>query len=671
MNLCTSSARGVGAVLPFLLFLSGCSEYRLRGERPEEPPEGDEPVDSGTPWVTRPVEEWCNGVDDDGDGLVDEGFSDIDGDGTADCVDEACAVELPSPRTETCGICQGDERPLSPPPVDPWNWTVEWAWHDGVHRLSEGTVLSTPVVGDLDADGQPEVVFVYYDDLSSAPQSLIVLDGATGSTRWVLDGFNPARTVALGDINGDGFGDIVAYALPDEGSSFLRAVDRDGLALWDLEHEIFSHTGDLANPYITDLEGDGAVEVLAHNLIIDGSTGTVLAELEGAEIGHTATWSPVSADLDGDGQQEILCNNGVYDNQGMHLFDCGDAIGFSSFSQAADIDGDALGEVVSISDGLITVCDDDGTVLWVQDHGYRTGPSSIADFDGDGLQEIAVVLDSSLMLFDGDGAVLWETPVSELSGCPGPTAWDMDLDGTPELILADWEDLLVLDGNTGTVVMSIADHASNTKTETPTVADIDGDGHGEILFGSGPCLHNPCNWLGVHAIGSTDGDWPWAPPVYNQHGYHRGGINDDLSVPTDTTPHWLRDDNVFRGQAPPLVTPDLPNLQAEIHDVCIASCADDGVAMVSLQIWNSGAAEADAGVSLRLYAVVDDLEQLIHEHTTTAAIPAAASLEWTVETERHLLGSELRLVVDEDNAVEECIEDDNQGVLTVEFCEQR
>jgi hypothetical protein len=42
--------------------------------------------------VTFPIREECNGIDDDSDGLTDEGYPDTDGDGIADCVDgrEAC-----------------------------------------------------------------------------------------------------------------------------------------------------------------------------------------------------------------------------------------------------------------------------------------------------------------------------------------------------------------------------------------------------------------------------------------------------------------------------------------------------------------------------------------------------------------------------------------------------
>ena len=65
----------------FLVVVTGCIDYGLDQD------DDDASDDSSV--------EHCNGVDDDGDGLVDEGFDDSDGDGIADCVDDDCVVELP------------------------------------------------------------------------------------------------------------------------------------------------------------------------------------------------------------------------------------------------------------------------------------------------------------------------------------------------------------------------------------------------------------------------------------------------------------------------------------------------------------------------------------------------------------------------------------------------
>ena len=66
-----------------LLFLLSCVDYNVSSNNDNEPPV---PQDSDTPEATLP-EEVCNGDDDDGDGAVDEDFTDSDADGVADCVD--------------------------------------------------------------------------------------------------------------------------------------------------------------------------------------------------------------------------------------------------------------------------------------------------------------------------------------------------------------------------------------------------------------------------------------------------------------------------------------------------------------------------------------------------------------------------------------------------------
>jgi len=64
------------------LGVGGCSDW---GVKQFDDDGGDTETDDQIPG-----EEVCNGDDDDGDGLVDEGFLDSDLDGIADCLDTDC-----------------------------------------------------------------------------------------------------------------------------------------------------------------------------------------------------------------------------------------------------------------------------------------------------------------------------------------------------------------------------------------------------------------------------------------------------------------------------------------------------------------------------------------------------------------------------------------------------
>jgi hypothetical protein len=69
------------------------------------------------PWTHVPPGEWCNGQDDDGDSLVDEGCADRDGDGVVDDLDN-CPL-MPNPQQEDDDQdLQGDVCETTPPPPD-------------------------------------------------------------------------------------------------------------------------------------------------------------------------------------------------------------------------------------------------------------------------------------------------------------------------------------------------------------------------------------------------------------------------------------------------------------------------------------------------------------------------------------------------------------------------
>jgi hypothetical protein len=618
-----------------LAFLFGCNEYKLNPNvDPNEEPDSDADTDPGLDTGV-PAEE-CNGEDDDQDGEIDEGFLDVDADGIADCLDDACDVEMPAPRSEVDSTCEGGVEG-SDPPVDPWDVGVEWSW--------TGTgVVSTPVVGDLDLDGIPEVVASDY-------AGTYVLDGTSGTVLWSIPGTDGYSGVALGDVDGDGFGDIIttrgSYGTPHS----IEAWDSTGTRLW----ATMGGKGEETYPLIADLDADGDVEVVVNEYVFDGATGAVLFTLaiSGGQWG-----APAAADMDGDGVMEILLENRIYDLTGKALMTCGVG-GIGSFPHPVNVDADLEGEFLVAGYGQMTLCDDDGTQLWSRTYPSYGTAMACADFDGDGLMEFAFPTGNVLYLIDDDGSNLWTTPIADASGLAGTTSWDVNYDGAPEIVYADEQDILVIDGATGTIVARDPNHASWTAAETPAVADVDGDGAGELVYGS-----NGGGYNGVTVIGGTDGDWPYSKPVYNQYTYYGDNVEDDLSIPPTPEAPWIADANIFRGQPSAIYLEGTPNLRVAITDVCVASCDEGGYAAVWVQVWNDGAIAIDAGMAVHLYGTVGGSQQLIASSATTASIPSGGSEEMLFETTSEKLGTELYVVVDEPDLLAECDEDDNVGVWT-------
>jgi hypothetical protein len=631
-----------------LLLLTACIENNL-GLGKQDP--GD--FDSGTPILdtggdsdtvtTPPPEEVCDGIDNDGDGAVDEDFSDIDVDGTADCVDDACTVDVPAARAEVDPACQ-EPGLATVPPVDPWNQVIEW------QNLS-GAVLSTPVVGDLALDGVPDVVVGMSSSGTSYGGDIVVLDGATGAQTLAIPGADVTGGVALGDVDGDGFGDIVGIFGPSPcvDPSEVRAYDRTGVLLWS-SPPIYACE---SYPAIADLDGDGTVEVVSSGYVLDGGTGAVETTLPVS----SSDWSqPALADMDGDGIQEILYSNQVIDISGVTRYACGSNVG--AIPHPVNADADSEGEMLVSAYGLLTLCDDDGTVLWSRAHGVLGTALAIADFDGDGAQEIAFPNGGLLFLLEMDGTEIWRTPISDSSGLAGATSWDIDLDGVPEVVYADEVDILVIDGATGTVVIREGAHGSMTLAETPAVADVDGDGQGELIYGSDLGL------TGITVVGGADGDWPWAPPVYNQHSYYAANIGEDLSVPATPEAPWIQEGNLFRGQPSALVYKGDVELAIDITDTCAASCEDDGVAMVEVQVWNAGVTTAPAGLAVDLWADFAGVETLVGTQLTATELAPQTSLELSFTVTGAALRERLVARVDAADTVSDCDVTDNEDVRT-------
>ncbi|MCL4266411.1 MAG: VCBS repeat-containing protein [Anaerolineae bacterium] len=155
-----------------------------------------------------------------------------------------------------------------------------------------------PAVADLDGDGLPEAVM-------ASETLLFAFNGADGSVQWTAP-LDPGRTggVNIADIDGDGAVEIIASSLFNGGT--LYAFEADGTLIWTA----LAPDSSPLNTSAADLDGDGAFEILWNGdgqgfTIYDGRTGAILFN-EPLAYSATGTDIPVAADVDGDGYAEVI-----------------------------------------------------------------------------------------------------------------------------------------------------------------------------------------------------------------------------------------------------------------------------------------------------------------------------------------------------------------------------
>jgi len=629
---------------------AACSDYSLTEDKDPEPlgsdtSEPDDPADTDpdTDTDVLPEEEECNGIDDNGNGEIDEGFPDTDGDGIADCVDDGCEVEQLPP-----GTIDVDEECLAPDieVLDPWDVAIEWQ-----HTVSSGNgVIVMPAVGNLtddngdgviDRDDNPDIVFTTWQS-----NTLVALHGDGSGVIWERSGYDGSAGVAIADVDNDGEPEVIAASTDRR----VVSVGADGTPEWASQTFAWQV---YPQPTVADLEGDGDVEIVFDIAVVEGSTGATVTTLAGI----ASSWrAPVVADVDDDGQQEILLAEHAYAPDGSIEFSVA-RFGDSTFSAVADIDGDPGGESFWVTGRFMYIVDDDGSLIRTVDLNpatSRPGPPSVADFDGDGQVEIAVPGNSELELFEIDGTRAWANPVQDNSGIAGVSAYDVDADGIYEVLYADEVSLRVFDGATGGVLYTNTSHSSATVWEYPVVADVDGDDSAEIVIAS-----NGSVWRGVTVLGHAGSGWARSGPTWAVHDFALTNVDADGRVPSPAPKSWDVY-NVFRAR--PTVDDAAVDLSVEIVDVCFSGCTDESPAQVSVQVGNPGGLEAAAGASVALYRLDGEVETLIAVQTVPDAIPSGTTSASVVfDITKGDVGSDGIVVR---------VDDDGTGVGTQDECDE-
>ena len=176
----TTTTTGLSTVATQSCSWGGLSDFSGSGAQWVWPASCSNPSATPDAWfVTElevcPATEMCNGIDDDGDGEVDEGFSDTDGDGIADCmdvedcdcidndgdgeIDENCEFELTITGTGDDaatfyldGALVGASSGWST--VDSWTTTISGGVHHVAAEVSDVSGVQVGFRSTLHVDGQ-------------------------------------------------------------------------------------------------------------------------------------------------------------------------------------------------------------------------------------------------------------------------------------------------------------------------------------------------------------------------------------------------------------------------------------------------------------------------------------------------------------------------------------
>lgn len=455
-------------------------------------------------------------------------------------------------------------------------------------------IVATPIIGNLDADPQSEILFLTNQfNNGTIAERLIAVDGLTGVLQFEVPAASSTfHSVALGDIRNDSPGPEIVFPT---GSGRLKLLSATGQELFDVAGG-GSGVNQRVMPAIANLDEDPEPEIVARTSNSFDSLGVFNGD-------GTVSWtsslnsitSVVVADLNLDTKPEVLATH-TFNTlsliqppavsgttaQGLPLWQTrlGGAFFGIGTPAIADVDGAIGGDlepeiVVGTNDGLLNILNHDGTVLKkIQIGGTSFGPPAIADINSDGQAEIlvsvrlnngtifalqltAAALANPLETIPVADVLLWSNTAEDVTSRTGISVYDLDGDGSWEVI---WNGFgpnaggfRILSGADGSLIYNNPRINSRSVIDYPAIADVDNDGHTELVTGDQEGL-----WI----IGA-DNLWIDSRNIWNQHSYHITNINDDLTIPIVEPNSWDVH-NTYHTQTPP-VDPVLGILDLQVH----------------------------------------------------------------------------------------------------------
>jgi len=349
-------------------------------------------------------------------------------------------------------------------------------------------VWAEPVIGDIDGDGEKEVI------AGSSDNYVYCLRAKDGTLKWRYQTGHDVGNVAIKDVDGDGKMEVFFGSRDD----YFYCLNSDGTLKWKKGPYANFGNPNSGGPYVGDVDGDGEDEVIV--TYYPDATVCFKAK-DGTEKWKDTTRGNVDgcvavADIDEDGEKEILVGRFSLPKYVYCLRPDGTekwktATTCCSGLSLEDIDGDGKLEIIGVEDaGEDVAClEHDGTIKWTYtapDFIYHYRGPPIADIDKDGKKEIVVGYSGGVICLTNDGKKKWEntdlgsTGYIQSCACLG----DFDNDGKMEVATGNEDGIIGIADSDGTTIWYEALLAGcYPGWDGISSEDVNGDGLVELLVG--------------------------------------------------------------------------------------------------------------------------------------------------------------------------------------------
>jgi hypothetical protein len=358
--------------------------------------------------------------------------------------------------------------------------------------------------------------------------------------------------VAVGDANGDGIPDILAF----DGEVLSVILGKGGGSFQAPDNTVLSWQYRWDGLAVADLNGDGKTDAVISGgqfypnngigVCISNGNGTFQSPVFYPAGNESSVGNPVVADFNGDGILDVMLPgaSGIWFFQGQAggVFDTGvltTALSGAEIIAAADFNGDGKLDlaVSSTSLGL--------SVLFGNGNGTFQAPVAVpdgigcrlpgcvvaADATGDGYPDI-VVADGSIYINNGQGAFPTSEPTPAYGA--GAAVGDVNGDGIPDVAGSLGNVAFGLGGGKFAPVVAYTIANSEDGASTVAVAYLSKKGkpgYQDMVFGVNGAVSVLLNENNANFV---DGEWVSVPGIGNcaAGGDFNGDGNPDLAVPT-------------------------------------------------------------------------------------------------------------------------------------------